>query len=127
MKPKPFSKYLFSSVLPFLFFGNALFTWAMSANKFFSTSVRIQTDREHRVAESGPYARVRHPGYTGYILFTIATPMILGSLWALIPAGVTLVLFVIRTILEDRTLQNELDGYGEYAARVKYRLIPGIY
>lgn len=107
--------------------GNALFTWAMSANKFFSTSVRIQTDREHRVAESGPYARVRHPGYTGYILFTIATPMILGSLWALIPAGVTLVLFVIRTILEDRTLQNELDGYGEYAARVKYRLIPGIY
>jgi protein-S-isoprenylcysteine O-methyltransferase Ste14 len=107
--------------------GNALFTWAMAANKYFSTSVRIQTDRDHKVAEGGPYTWVRHPGYTGYILFTFATPMILGSLWALIPAGVTLILFIIRTILEDNTLQNELDGYKEYAGRVKYRLIPGIF
>ncbi|KPK83698.1 MAG: hypothetical protein AMS27_12090 [Bacteroides sp. SM23_62_1] len=107
--------------------GNALFTWAMVANKYFSTSVRIQTDRDHKVAEGGPYTIVRHPGYTGYILFTFATPMILGSLWALIPAGITMALFVIRTILEDKTLQNELEGYREYAARVKYRLVPGIF
>jgi protein-S-isoprenylcysteine O-methyltransferase Ste14 len=65
--------------------GNALFTCAMTANKFFSTSVRIQTDRDHKVADRGPYAIVRHPGYTGYILFNFTTPMLLGSLWALIP------------------------------------------
>ncbi len=107
--------------------GNTLFTWAMVSNKYFSTSVRIQVDRNHKVAQGGPYAWVRHPGYTGYIIFTFATPMILGSLWGLLPAGVTFVLFIIRTILEDNTLQNELDGYREYAARVKYLLIPGIF
>lgn len=107
--------------------GNALFTWAMASNKYFSTYVRIQADRDQTVAEGGPYVWVRHPGYTGYIIFTFATPMILGSLWALIPAGSTFILFIIRTILEDNTLKNELDGYKEYAGRVKYRLIPGIF
>jgi len=121
----PLYYYIAGTILMIL--GNALFTWAMAANKYFSTSVRIQSDRDHKVAEGGPYAWVRHPGYTGYVLFTFATPMILGSLWALIPAGVTFVLFIIRTILEDITLQNELEGYKEYAERVKYRLIPGIF
>jgi protein-S-isoprenylcysteine O-methyltransferase Ste14 len=107
--------------------GNALFTWAMTANKFFSTCVRMQIERDHKVAENGPYAIVRHPGYTGYITFNFATPMILGSLWALIPAGVLMILLIIRTILEDNTLKKELDGYKEYAARVKYRLILGIF
>ncbi len=121
----PLCYYITGIVLMVL--GNALFTWAMMANKYFSTSVRIQTNRNHQVAEGGPYKWVRHPGYTGYIVFTFATPMILGSLWALIPAGITMVLFVIRTILEDRTLQNELEGYKKYAGRVRYRLIPGIF
>jgi len=121
------SLYYYITGIILMVLGNVLFTWAMVANKYFSTLVRIQTDRDHRVAEGGPYAWIRHPGYTGYILFTFATPMILGSLWALIPAGVTFVLFIIRTIFEDNTLQNELEGYSEYTSRVKYRLIPKIF
>jgi protein-S-isoprenylcysteine O-methyltransferase Ste14 len=107
--------------------GQGLFTWSMVSNRFFSTAVRLQTDREQTVASSGPYRFVRHPGYVGYILTQFAAPLLLGSLWALIPAGVTSVLLVVRTALEDRTLQEELAGYGEYAARVRYRLVPGVW
>jgi protein-S-isoprenylcysteine O-methyltransferase Ste14 len=107
--------------------GQALFTWAMASNKFFSTQVRIQMDRSHTVASGGPYRWVRHPGYVGYIAFSVATPPILGSLWGLVPAGVLAVLMVVRTALEDRTLQEELEGYREYAQRVRYRLLPGVW
>lgn len=110
-----------------MIFGNALFTWSMISNKYFSTLVRIQVDRNHTVSTGGPYSFVRHPGYVGYNLFNFATPLILGSLWALIPAGISLILLVIRTGLEDRTLKKELNGYKEYAKRVKYRLVPGIW
>jgi len=113
--------------LAFMVLGQGLFTWAMVSNKFFSTSVRIQMDRDHTVATGGPYRVVRHPGYVGYIVSAFATPLALGSLWALIPVAITLCLFVVRTALEDRTLQAELDGYKEYTQRVRYRLVPGLW
>ena len=113
--------------LAFMVLGQGLFTWSMVSNKFFSTSVRIQVERDHIVASGGPYRYVRHPGYIGYIVSAFATPLALGSLWALIPAAITLCLLVGRTALEDRTLQDELDGYREYAARVRYRLLPGVW
>jgi protein-S-isoprenylcysteine O-methyltransferase Ste14 len=113
--------------LTFMALGQGLFTWSMVSNKFFSTSVRIQMDRDHTVATGGPYRYVRHPGYVGYIVSAFATSLALGSLWALIPAALTLCLFVVRTALEDRTLLEELDGYRDYAARVRYRLLPGVW
>jgi protein-S-isoprenylcysteine O-methyltransferase Ste14 len=104
--------------------GSLLFTWAMVSNSFFSTLVRIQDDRGHTVATQGPYTYIRHPGYVGYILMSMATPIALGTLWGLVFSGITAILLVIRTSLEDRTLREELEGYREYAAKVKYRLIP---
>ncbi len=102
-------------------------TWAESVNKFFEPSVRIQTDRGHKVVDSGPYAIVRHPGYVSGFLVFIGMPLSLGSLWALIPAVLACLLLVVRTIWEDRTLQDELTGYREYAQRVRHRLIPGVW
>jgi len=103
------------------------FTWAMVANKFFSTAVRIQIDRGHTVATGGPYRYVRHPGYAAISVTWFAVSLALGSLWAFIPAVLSLCLYVVRTALEDRTLQDELEGYKEYAQRVRYRLLPGVW
>ena len=108
-------------------FGYAFAVWALVENRFFSSVVRIQTDRGHVVCDSGPYRIVRHPGYAGNILPLLGIVLALSSLWTLIPAAVALVIAVIRTALEDRTLQEELPGYKEYARRVRYRLLPGIY
>jgi protein-S-isoprenylcysteine O-methyltransferase Ste14 len=102
-------------------------TWAESVNKFFEPTVRIQTDRGHTVIDFGPYAIVRHPGYVSAFLVFIGMPLSLGSLWALIPAVLACLLLAVRTILEDRTLRTELPGYEEYAQRVRYRLIPGLW
>ena len=107
--------------------GYAFAMWAFVENRFFSSVVRIQADLGHVVCDSGPYRIVRHPGYAGYILPLLGIVLALGSLWTLIPAAVALVIAVIRTALEDRTLQEELPGYQEYARRVRYRLFPGIY
>jgi protein-S-isoprenylcysteine O-methyltransferase Ste14 len=107
--------------------GEGLFTWAMVSNRFFSTAVRLQMERGHSVASAGPYRYVRHPGYVGFILFTLATPVALGSLWGLVTAGIVAILFVVRTALEDRTLRQELDGYEAYARQVRYRLVPGVW
>lgn len=107
--------------------GSALETWAMTANRFFSTSVRIQFDRGHTVCSNGPYRYVRHPGYVGMIAVFLATPTFLGSLWAVVPACITAVLFLVRTRMEDRTLLQKLPGYREYADRVRYRLLPGVW
>ncbi len=107
--------------------GYAFATWALAENRFFSTVVRIQTDRGHAVCDSGPYRLVRHPGYAGNIPPLLGIVLALGSVWALIPAVVTLIIMVVRTALEDRTLQEELPGYRDYARRVRYRLIPAIY
>jgi protein-S-isoprenylcysteine O-methyltransferase Ste14 len=113
--------------LTFFALGQGLFSWAMASNKYFSTVVRIQMDRGHTVATSGPYRHVRHPGYTGYIVSFLGMSLALGSLWAIIPAGLIACLLVVRAALEDRTLQDELPGYKEYAQRVRYRLLPGIW
>ena len=107
--------------------GMAGLTWAVSVNKFFEPTVRIQTDRGHRVIDTGPYAIVRHPGYVSGFLVFISMPLSLGSLWALIPAILFCLLLVLRTIGEDRTLRAELTGYKEYAQRVRHRLIPGVW
>ncbi len=105
----------------------AFSTWAMIVNQFFSGTVRIQEDRGHHVIDSGPYRIIRHPGYTGGLLSSLATPFLLGTLWALIPVGLTGIVYIIRTALEDRTLQEELPGYREYAQKTRYRLLPGIW
>ena len=107
--------------------GSLLFTWSMVSNSFFSTLVRIQKDRDHKVATSGPYTYIRHPGYVGYILMSTATPIALGTLWGLVFSGMTTILLIIRTVMEDRTLQEELEGYKEYTGKVKYRLVPFIW
>jgi protein-S-isoprenylcysteine O-methyltransferase Ste14 len=104
-----------------------LFTWAMTSNKFFATTVRIQKERGHVVQTGGPYRFVRHPGYFSLLCTYVTMPFALGSLWACIPMALLVVNLFLRTALEDRTLQNELDGYKDYAARVRYRLIPGIW
>jgi protein-S-isoprenylcysteine O-methyltransferase Ste14 len=107
--------------------GYSLGTWATSVNRFFSAVVRIQRDRGHTVVSSGPYRLIRHPGYAGAVVTSLATPLLLGSLWALIPAVLAVCLIIIRTALEDRTLQEELEGYHDYAERVRYRLLPGVW
>jgi len=107
--------------------GYAFAAWALAENRFFSSVVRIQTDRGHAVCDSGPYRLVRHPGYAGNIPPLLGIVLALGSVWALIPAVAALIIAVVRTALEDQTLQEELLGYRDYARRVRYRLIPGIY
>jgi protein-S-isoprenylcysteine O-methyltransferase Ste14 len=103
-------------------------TGAQSVNKFFEPTVRIQTDRGHKVIDTGPYAIIRHPGYAaGYLIF-IGMPLALGSLWgALISAILMVPMLLLKTLWEDQTLQDELDGYKEYAQRVRYRLVPGVW
>jgi len=107
--------------------GDHVILWAMAVNRFFSKLVRIQRDRAHRVVTQGPYRCVRHPGYVGWIVMCGALPVALGSLWALVPAALTIGVVVVRTALEDRTLLRELEGYAQYARRVRYRLLPGVW
>ena len=107
--------------------GYLLGSYALIENRFFSGMVRIQNERGHQVISSGPYRWIRHPGYTGAIWSYLATPLFLDSIWAFIPAGFLVIIVTIRTNLEDRALHNELDGYGEYANSVRYRLLPGIW
>ena len=101
--------------------------WAMRENAYASDVVRIQEDRGHTVCTTGPYRYVRHPMYTGVILFVLCFPLSLGSLYSFIPASLIIVLFIIRTSLEDKTLLEELPGYKEYAQKVRYRLLPGVW
>jgi protein-S-isoprenylcysteine O-methyltransferase Ste14 len=105
----------------------ALIAWTLAVNQYAESSVRIQTDRGHSVVDSGPYRTVRHPMYVGAILMYLATPLILGSVWALALTAIMIALFIWRTALEDRTLRRELTGYEEYAARTPYRLLPGVW
>ena len=107
--------------------GDAFAAWALAENRFFFSTVRIQTDSGHVVCDSGPYRIVRHPGYAGNIPPLPGIVLALGSVWTLVPAAVALIIAVIRTVLEDQTLQEELPGYRDYAQRVHYRLIPWIY
>jgi len=107
--------------------GHGLVIWAMAANAFFAFSVRLQRERGQVVATGGPYRAIRHPGYAEAALFAVATALLLGSLWSLIPAAVAVLLLVVRTSLEDRTLKAELEGYIHYSSRTRFRLVPGIW
>ena len=107
--------------------GYGLFLWAMASNAYFSEGVRIQEERGHTVATNGPYRFVRHPGYSGAILAQMSTPLLLGSLWAVIPSIGSAVFYVIRTHLEDDTLVAELPGYLEYTRETRFRLLPGVW
>ena len=107
--------------------GMSLFYWALISNKFFSCTVRIQTERNHFVVSKGPYRYVRHPGYSGMILAMFGTPLLLGSYLALILAALVAAGYLVRTWLEDRTLKEELGGYSEFSQKVRYRLVPGIW
>jgi protein-S-isoprenylcysteine O-methyltransferase Ste14 len=124
-----------SSMPPLLFAAGAAgalagfvaMTWAMMCNTHFEGTVRIQRDRDHRVVDGGPYRLVRHPGYVAALLVYVCLPLMVGSWWAYLPAGVSFVAMVVRTGLEDRTLRRELQGYVAYAGRVRYRLVPGVW
>jgi protein-S-isoprenylcysteine O-methyltransferase Ste14 len=107
--------------------GSLVMHWAMIVNTHFETTVRIQKDRNHQVITTGPYKIVRHPGYLGAILWIVSTPLIIGSVYGFIPAGSAVLLLIIRTSLEDKTLHRELNGYVEYAGTVKDRLFPGVW
>jgi protein-S-isoprenylcysteine O-methyltransferase Ste14 len=107
--------------------GQAIFLWARYTNNYFSSVVRIQTDRGHAVCSDGPYRYVRHPGYVGGFLFTITIGILLGSWWASIPQVIASLMLIWRTAREDRTLQVELPGYAEYTTHTRSRLLPGIW
>jgi len=107
--------------------GQLLFLIAQKQNRFFSSTVRIQTERGHAVCDTGLYKVVRHPAYMGSIIQAIGFPLLFGSLWSIIPVLILIILFIIRTTLEDKTLRNELNGYTEYSRKTKYKLIPFVW
>ncbi len=107
--------------------GMGLSMWAMAANRFFSPVVRIQAERGHRLVSSGPYAVLRHPGYTGLIVASLCGGVALGSYWSLVPLAPFVGMFLRRTAMEDRFLLGGLEGYAGYAGRVRYRLVPGLW
>ncbi len=115
------------AALGLAFAGQLFVLWAMASNRFFATTVRIQEERGHQVVSTGPYRFVRHPGYAGSLVYTLAIPLVLGSWWTYIPAVLTVGLLVARTRLEDRTLRSELPGYRDYTTITPYRLIPGVW
>jgi protein-S-isoprenylcysteine O-methyltransferase Ste14 len=119
------SIYIFGVVLTIA--GQIIFLTAKKENKYFSTVVRIQTERGHTVCNTGIYKIVRHPGYSGMIISMIALPLITGSIWSIIPTIIGIILLFIRTYLEDKTLKNELSGYREYTQMTRQRLIPKIW
>lgn len=107
--------------------GAAFAGWAMVSNPFFSAVARIQDDRGQRVISAGPYRVVRHPGYAGSLLATLAAPLMLGTLAALVPAALTAGVIALRTAREDRMLHRGLSGYDAYARRTRFRLVPGLW
>jgi protein-S-isoprenylcysteine O-methyltransferase Ste14 len=107
--------------------GSLLGSWAMVVNRFFSSQVRIQTDRGQEVIKEGPYRFVRHPGYAGALISWVAAPVFFSSIWVILPTALVIVASLVRTGLEDRMLQEELPGYKDYTQQTKYRLVPGIW
>lgn len=107
--------------------GQLLFLIAQKQNKFFSSTVRIQTDRNHTVCETGLYKIVRHPAYLGSIIQSLGFPLLFGSLWSIIPICLSIILLITRTDLEDKTLKSELKGYPEYSKKTRYRIIPYVW
>jgi protein-S-isoprenylcysteine O-methyltransferase Ste14 len=111
----------------FILTGEVFFFSAQKENRFFSSVVRIQTERGHSVCDTGVYRIVRHPSYLGMIITALGIPLTLGSFWSFIPAAVSILLTILRTSLEDKTLSEELNGYREYAVKTRYRLLPGVW
>ncbi len=107
--------------------GYVLGGYALIENRYFSGMVRIQFDRGHHVISGGPYRWIRHPGYAAAILTYLGTPVFLDSEWAFLPVIFLCIILILRTSLEDNTLQAELEGYREYAGQVHYRLLPGVW
>src|SRR5664279_564631 len=101
--------------------------WVMRENSFAAPVIKVQAERGHRVVSSGPYAFVRHPMYSGAILFFVGTALLLGSWWGVVLSPLFAVLFAIRSGIEERALLAGLPGYADYAARVRYRLVPGLW
>jgi protein-S-isoprenylcysteine O-methyltransferase Ste14 len=110
-----------------LLLANGFIMWVMRENSFAAPVVKLQTERGHRVVSSGPYAWVRHPMYTGTILFFVGAALLLGSWWGVAMSPLFVVLFAIRAQIEERALIAGLPGYADYTARVRYRLVPGIW
>jgi protein-S-isoprenylcysteine O-methyltransferase Ste14 len=107
--------------------GQLLFLIAQKQNKFFSSTVRIQTDRNHTVCDTGLYRIVRHPAYLGSIIQSLGFPLLFGSLWSILPVGFMLILHITRTYLEDKTLLKELSGYREYSLKTNYKILPFVW
>ncbi len=107
--------------------GGGLFLRAMAENPFFEKTVRIQSERGHHVIDTGPYRKVRHPGYVGLFAWILSIPLLLTSTWALLPTALAMISLLVRTVLEDRMLHRKLPGYAEYAAHVRSRLVPGVW
>lgn len=111
-----------------LFLASTLFTmWVFRANSFAAPVVKLQAEREQRVISTGPYAHMRHPMYSGMVLFFAGVPLLLGSWWGLVTVPIFIALFAVRIGIEERTLREGLPGYADYAARVRYRLMPGVW
>jgi len=121
----PWSVYILGMILTAI--GQLLFLIAQKQNRFFSSTVRIQTNRDHIVCETGLYKIVRHPAYLGSIIQSLGFPLLFGSLWSIIPICLSIILVIIRTSLEDKTLRNELKGYVEYSDKTRYKIIPYVW
>ena len=107
--------------------GQLLFLIAQKQNKFFSSTVRIQSDRNHTVCDTGLYKIVRHPAYLGSIIQAAGFPLLFGSIWSIFPVLLLIILHLVRTCLEDKTLKEELTGYTEYAHKIRYKIIPFVW
>jgi protein-S-isoprenylcysteine O-methyltransferase Ste14 len=107
--------------------GQLLFLLAQKQNKFFSSTVRIQTERNHTVCDTGLYKIVRHPAYLGSIIQSIGFPLLFGSLWSIIPVVFMIILHITRTYWEDKTLTKELIGYSEYSLKTRYKILPFVW
>jgi protein-S-isoprenylcysteine O-methyltransferase Ste14 len=123
--PIPLFVYPFVYVIYLL--SSSLHFWAIRVNRFYTSTVSIQSEDGHEVIQSGPYRFIRHPGYLGIALMVVSIALVLGSLWALIPAACVVFLLVLRTVLEDSALKQELSGYQAYTAKVRYRLLPKVW
>jgi protein-S-isoprenylcysteine O-methyltransferase Ste14 len=110
-----------------LLFSSGFILWVMRENSFAATVIKLQTERGHRVISGGPYAFVRHPMYSGTVLFFVSAPLLLGSWWGVALSPLFAVLFAFRIAIEERALRAGLPGYADYTARVRYRLVPGLW
>jgi len=117
----------YDQMVTYTWLGQALFAMAKRENAFFSSTVRIQTERGHLTCDSGPYRVVRHPGYLGMLMSLIAFPLVLNSYWAFLPAGMSAILLVARTVLEDRFLTESLPGYADFTRKTRRMLVPGLF